>query len=177
MRLLAISGSLRRASTNRAALEALARLAPEGASVDLYRDLATLPAFNPDDDEEGARPPEAVRALRELVAASDGIVIAAPEYAHGVPGALKNSLDWLVSSDAFAGKPIILIHCAPRAFHAQSALRETLATMDGRLIAEAFVTLPLPSRPTTAAEILADADLVGRLVEGWRRLLGALARQ
>jgi chromate reductase len=167
MRLLAISGSLRRNSTNTAALRALARLAPEGTIVELYRDLASLPAFNPDDDGEGVGTPRAVHELRAAVAACDGLFIAAPEYAHGVPGALKNALDWLVSSDVFPGKPVALINCAPRAFHAQSALRETLATMAARLIPEAFASLPLGS-DATADAIAADPVLSAKLRESLR---------
>src|SRR3974390_2644021 len=106
IRVLAISGSLRRASTNTAALEALARLAPDGVRVLVYRDLARLPPFNPDDDVENQPKPEAVEAFRELVGAGDAIVIATPECAHGVPGALKNALDWLVAAETFAGKPV-----------------------------------------------------------------------
>src|ERR1700733_14573780 len=94
-RILAISGSLRRASTNTAALEALARLAPEGRNLRLYRAPPNLPPFNPDDDIEDKPKPKPVATLRALVDASDALVIAAPEYAHGLPGALKNALDWL----------------------------------------------------------------------------------
>jgi chromate reductase, NAD(P)H dehydrogenase (quinone) len=86
MRVLAISGSLRGRSTNTAALAALTRLAPEGVRVLLYQELATLPPFNPDDDAEDRPVPEPVGTLRALVGASDAIVIAAPEYAHGLPG-------------------------------------------------------------------------------------------
>jgi chromate reductase, NAD(P)H dehydrogenase (quinone) len=100
---LAISGCLRRASTNTAALEALSRLAPAGVEVTLYRQIGALPHFNPDDD--GETPPRAVVSLRELVGSSDGLLIAAPEYAHGVPGALKNALDWLVASLEFRPSP------------------------------------------------------------------------
>ena len=57
------------------------------------------------------------------------LVIAAPEYAHGPPGALKNALDWLVASETFAGKPTALLNTSPRAFHAQASLREILSTM------------------------------------------------
>ena len=77
MRLLAISGSLRRASTNTAALEALARLAPEGVESLIYRELGALPPFNPDDDEDRP-PPQPVETLRTLVEASDALIIAAP---------------------------------------------------------------------------------------------------
>src|SRR5271166_7192880 len=146
MRLLAISGSLRRASTNTAALEALAKLAPEGVKVLVYRELADLPPFNPDDDVEDEPKPKPVETLRALVGASDALIIAAPEYAHGVPGVLKNALDWLVASETFAGKPVALLNASPRAFHAQASLRETLATMAARILPESFVSLSLTGK-------------------------------
>jgi chromate reductase len=172
MRLLGFSGSLRAASTNTAALEALARLAPDGVEVTLYRDLGSLPPFNPDDDEEA--PPSQVISLREWVRSCDGLLLAAPEYAHGVPGAFKNALDWLVASDVFPGKPVALINTAPRAFHAQSALRETLATMSARLIPEAFVALPLTGKTIAAKDILADLRLVEPLREALERFVQAI---
>jgi chromate reductase len=161
VKLLALSGSLRAASTNTATLEALSVLAPPGVEIPLYRDLGALPLFNPDDDE--IAPPPAVAALRALVGSAAGLIIAAPEYAHGVPGALKNALDWLVASDAFPGKPVAMINTAPRSFHAQSALRETLATMSARLIPEAFVALPLTGKMVDAAEIAANPRFAAAL--------------
>ena len=165
MRVLAISGSLRKGSTNTAALEALAMLAPDGVRVLLYQDLARLPPFNPDDDVEDATVPEPVRNLRALVAACDGIVIAAPEYAHGLPGMFKNALDWLVASETFAGKPVALINASPRAFHAQADLREIFATMAARLVPEAFAALSLTGKTFTGDDILADPVAVRRLAE------------
>jgi chromate reductase len=161
MQLLAISGSLRRASTNAAALEALSLVAPAGVRVALYRELWALPHFNPDDDESA--PPQAVLSFRTLVGASAGLILAAPEYAHGVPGSFKNALDWLVASDVFPGKPVMMINAAPRSFHAQAALRETLMTMSARLIPEAFVALPLTGKTIGAAEIVADPRLADPL--------------
>jgi chromate reductase, NAD(P)H dehydrogenase (quinone) len=172
LRLLAISGSLRRASTNTAALEALARLAPEGVRVLIYRDLAGLPPFNPDDDEYVPKPGP-VERLRELVGASDAIVIAAPEYAHGLPGALKNALDWLVASETFAGKPTALINTSPRAFHAQASLREVLSTMAARLMPEAFASISLTGKAVTADDILADTVCTRRLTESLEALIAA----
>jgi chromate reductase len=173
MRVLVISGSLRQASTNRSALEALARLAPECVKVLLYGDLAKLPPFNPDDDIEDKPKPEPVDTLRALVDASDALVIAAPEYAHGVPGALKNALDWLVASETFAGKPTALINTSPRAFHAQASLREILSTMAARLIPEAFVSISLTGKAVTADDILADAVCARRLAESLEALIAA----
>jgi chromate reductase, NAD(P)H dehydrogenase (quinone) len=174
IRILAISGSLRRASTNTATLEALARLAPQGVRVLVYRDLARLPPFNPDDDDEEQPKPEPVERFRELVAASDAIVIAAPEYAHGLPGAFKNALDWLVASETFAGKRVVLINAAPRAFHAQADLREILSTMAARLVPEAFATLPLGARGVGVEEVLKDAGCARRLKESLDALIRAL---
>lgn len=172
-RILTISGSLRATSTNTAALQALALLAPPGVEVAAYRDLARLPAFNPDDDGEGGEPPPAVATLRTAVEDCDAIVIAAPEYAHGVPGALKNALDWLVASEAFAGKPVALLNTAPRAFHAQAALRETLATMAAQLVPQAFVTLPLTGKTADAGAIAAEPRFALRLREALDALLAA----
>jgi len=174
VRVLAISGSLRKSSTNTAALEALARLAPDGVRVLVYRDVATLPPFNPDDDVEERRKPQAVETLRELVGASDAIVIATPEYAHGLPGVLKNALDWLVASETFAGKRVVLINTSPRAFHAQADLREILMTMAARFVPEAFASLSLTGKAVAADDILADPKCVRRLNESLDALIGAL---
>jgi chromate reductase, NAD(P)H dehydrogenase (quinone) len=163
VRWLTLSGSLRRASTNSAALAAFAMLAPAGVEVVAWNGLASLPPFNPDDDAEGASTPAAVAELRAAVSAADALAIAAPEYAHGLPGAFKNALDWLVASDALVGKPIVLINAAPRAFHAQSALREILGTMAARLLPEAFAALPLTGKDVTADEIVADPRLAAPL--------------
>jgi chromate reductase, NAD(P)H dehydrogenase (quinone) len=174
MRVLAISGSLRRRSTNMAALEAMALLAPDGVRLLVYRDLAGLPPFNPDDDVEGAAVPAPVESFRALVGASDAIVIASPEYAHGVTGVLKNALDWLVASETFAGKPVALVNASPRAFHAQASLREILATMAARFVPEAFVTLSLTGRTVAAEDILANAAWAAQLRESLEALIEAL---
>jgi chromate reductase len=174
IRVLAISGSLRRGSINTAALEAMAQLAPADVGVLVYRDLARLPPFSPDDDVEGEPKPESVETFRALVGASDAIVIAAPEYAHGLPGAFKNALDWLVASETFAGKRVVLINTSPRAFHAQASLREILATMAARLVTEAFTALPLTGKTVSARDVLADAGCVHRLKESLDALIRSL---
>ena len=163
MRWLTISGSLRRASTNKAALAAFAILAPAGVEVEPYEGLAELPPFNPDADFEGATTHAAVSGLRAAVSRADALVIATPEYAHGLPGAFKNALDWLVASDAIVGKPVALINASPRAFHAQADLREILSTMAARLLPQAFASVPLLSGTRSAAEIAADAKLAAPL--------------
>jgi len=134
MKIIAICGSLRAQSSNLALLRASAALAHEGVEVELYEGLASLPHFNADDDEEGVTPPPAVAKLRALLAEAGGILISSPEYAHGVPGSLKNALDWLVSDGALVDKPVALISASPIGGQfAQAALAETLKTMNWRV--------------------------------------------
>ena len=111
---LAISGSLRSGSSNTILLRAAAELAPRGLSVAFYEGLGELPHFNPDLDDE-ANPPPQVREFRDALRAADGVMICSPEYAHGVPGSLKNALDWVVGSGELSGKPVALINASPRA--------------------------------------------------------------
>jgi NAD(P)H-dependent FMN reductase len=172
MKILAVSGSLRAASANTALLESAALLAPAGTMIALYRGLAALPAFNPDDDREPL--PAAAAALRKEVGTADGLIFAVPEYAHGLPGAFKNALDWLVGSTEFPGKPVMLINAAPRAFHAQASLREILGTMSARLVVEAFVTVKAPSEAASVGALLADPALTGPLRIGLERFVAAI---
>jgi len=131
MRIIAICGSLRAQSSNLALLRAATKIAAE---VRIYDGLVTLPHFNPDDDVEGATPPPAVAALRAVLAEADGILISSPEYAHGVPGSLKNMLDWLVSDGALVDKPVALINASPAGGEfARDSLVETLRTMNWRV--------------------------------------------
>ncbi len=147
VRIVAISGSLRRASINTALLEEIAALAPAGVVVEMVSPGA-LPLFNPDFESDL---PPTVRTFRERIAAADALLIASPEYAHGVSGVIKNALDWLVSSEHFAGKPVAVLNAAARAHHADAALRETLSTMSARIVDDASVTVCRPITGPLAA--------------------------
>lgn len=173
MRILTISGSLRAASSNTAVLEAAAILAPPGVEVVLFDGLADLPPFNPDHDSEPALP--AVAEFRSQLRAADAVLISSPEYAHGVPGVLKNALDWVVGSGELAGKPAALINTSPRATHAQASLMETLTVMTANLVAAASITLPLPGRKLDASGIAGDAELAGALRQALAALESAVA--
>jgi NAD(P)H-dependent FMN reductase len=161
MRLLAISGSLRASSSNTAVLQAAARLAPPHVTIELYQRLGDLPHFNPDFDNE--RLPAIVGEFRALIGAVDGLLISSPEYARGVPGTLKNALDWLVGSYEFPNKFVALINASPRATHAQASLTTTLETMSARIVAEASVTLPLLGTTLGVEEIVASPELAAPL--------------
>ena len=134
MQLLAISGSLRRASTNSALLRALAENAPDGITIEICDLIGELPIFNP--DNEGDLTPPAVEAFGRSIRDADGLIISCPEYAHGIPGGIKNALDWMVSRDEIPNKPVMLVRASTRSDYALSALREVLRTMSLRLMPE-----------------------------------------
>lgn len=153
VRILAISGSLRAASSNGALLDAAARLAPEGARVERFAGVGDLPHFNPDLD--GEAPPPAVAAWRGALRSCDAILLSSPEYVHGVPGSLKNALDWIVSSGEISGKPLALINTSRSSF-ATPQLREILTTMEARFVEAASITLHLWTNRVDAEAILAN---------------------
>jgi chromate reductase len=139
-RILAISGSLRRLSVNSAFLRVLAGLSPPGIAVHVSQAIAHLPLFNPDRSDE---PPEAVKHFFAEIVEADALVIASPEYAHGVTGTIKNALDWLVGFEPFAGKGVAVINASPRASHADAALCETLRTMAANIVGGSSMCLAL----------------------------------
>ena len=146
--LLTLSGSLRTASLNTAMLEMAARCAPANLLVCRYDRLGQLPLFNPDLEAEE---PAAVRQLRTAIAQADAVLIASPEYAHGVSGVMKNALDWMVSNSVLVDKPVALWNASPRASLALAALHETLGVMSARLIESAALTLLIkPGAPGQA---------------------------
>jgi chromate reductase, NAD(P)H dehydrogenase (quinone) len=175
IRILAISGSLRTGSLNTAVLSAAAMLAPPETELAPYTGLSQLPAFNPDLDT--VELPPVVQALRNEIGKSDGLLISSPEYARGVPGSLKNALDWLVSSAEFPGKPIALINTSQRSIEAQAQLRLILSTMSARLIDQASITLQLLGKTLTPSEIAADSALSSPLRLALETFVAAIRKQ
>ena len=161
MQILAVSGSLRANSSNTNLLRAAATLAPKGVEISLYSGLADLPHFNPDLDDETVS--QAVKDWRSQLKSVDGVVFCAPEYAHGVPGVLKNALDWIVSSGELVDKPVVLFIASPRSTFAQASLVETLTVMSAKIASNASVTLQLLGKPLSANEIRADPGLSAAL--------------
>lgn len=168
-RVLCLSGSLRRVSANTAVLEAASILAPPGLTLALYRGMGQLPLFNPDQEVEPL--PRTVVDVRGAVENCDALLIACPEYAHGVPGPFKNLLDWLVGSLGFPGKPVALINTSGRGSrHAQAALREILRTMSAQLLDEVSCTVPTAGAGCTEAQVLSQPERCRELT----LMLGAL---
>jgi len=159
MKLLGLCGSLRAASTNHALLQAAAREVPAGLSFTVFEGLGAVPLFSPDANEV-VPAPESVQALRRAVAEADGIVVACPEYAHGIPGAFKNALDWIVGSNEMTDKPVTLLAASlpPRGVLVREALVEVLGAMSARLILDCCAAVPLMGkRPEESERILAEA--------------------
>jgi chromate reductase len=127
---LAVCGRLRASSKNRSLLEAAQLLAPPDVAITFDWSLATLPHYNPDlDTLDGLTLPAPAAEWRARVAGADELLISSPEYAHGIPGVLKNALDWLVSSTDFPGKPVALLSASAMSEFAPAQLREILVTV------------------------------------------------
>jgi NAD(P)H-dependent FMN reductase len=125
LHILAISGSLRHQSANSLLLKALSLMAPPQVSFSFYEGLEDLPAFNPDKPQDVP----AVLHFRQLLAQAHAVIISTPEYAFGVPGVLKNALDWVVSTGEFNEKPIAAISASPLTSGGDKALESLLHTL------------------------------------------------
>jgi len=149
----------------------MARLAPAGISVVLYRGMGDLPLFNPDIE---ASDPAAVADLRAQIIAADALLIASPEYAHGITGVMKNALDWMVGCEAFVLKPVALLNASPRAVHAQSSLTQIVTMMSARIVAEASVTVPILGSHLSEDEIVRHPDISAVLRTALRAMHAAV---
>ena len=135
LRLLGLSGSLRRASNSTAVLRGLQDALAPKAALDIFS-LHGLPLYNEDDDREHT--PESVRALRSAIETTDGVIMVSPEYNHGMSGVLKNSLDWAsrpYGRSVLRGKPVLTMTASPAftgGVRAQQQMNETLASIPAR---------------------------------------------
>ncbi len=139
MRVLAISGSLRRDSHNSALLRAAAERTPAGVELELWDGLKAVPPYDEDDDR-GEWTPAAVTALRSAVAGADAVLFSTPEYNHSVPGALKNALDWVsrpLATNPLRNKPVAVVGASTGIFGAvwaQAELRKVLSAIGARVL-------------------------------------------
>ena len=178
-RLLGISGSIRSQSNCTAVLRSLQALLPDSASIELFP-LDEIPLYNADLD--GPAPPAAVAELKQAISRADGIVLCSPEYNYGIPGVLKNAIDW-ASRPGFKsplrGKPVLIMTASPGAFggaRAQAEIRAAFAAVLARPIARQHVAIPavntkikdgrIADEPTVqfltdaVGDLLAEIDLV-----------------
>jgi len=128
MKILAICGSTRNSSSNRELLNAIIDLYGSEADIKIFEGIDNIPHFNPDLDND--HPPQQVSLFRRQLKEANGILICTPEYAMGVPGTLKNAIDWTVSSMQFSHKPVALITASSQGNKAHASLLETLKVIE-----------------------------------------------
>lgn len=153
----------------------MARLAGPRALISIYEGLSDLPHFNPDLDRVPI--PAAVSVWRREIADADGLVFSTPEYAHGVPGSLKNALDWLVGGVEIVDQPTAVINPRPGSVRATASLVETLSVIGARIIPQASVSLPLETNRVDENSLLADAPICEVLRSALDAFLAAIERQ
>ena len=168
--ILAISGSTRKQSSNLNLINAIAKLAADKFRLIIYEGLTELPHFNPDLDNEN--PALQVANLRKQLRDADGILICTPEYAMGVPGTLKNAIDWTVSSMEFSQKPVALITASLSGEKAHDALSATLLLLESRMTQDtqlliSFIKTKVNEQEITDVETLAN---VKKLIDSLTQL-------
>jgi chromate reductase, NAD(P)H dehydrogenase (quinone) len=181
IRILAFSGSLRAASSNTSILHSIVKFAPANVEIRIYAGLAGLPHFSPEIDGDDS--PATVKDLRTLISEADGVIISTPEYAFGVPGTLKNALDWTVSSGELNEKPVSAISASPSNFGGDKALASLLLTLTALGTIQAS-TLSIPiiykklnekkevSDPGTLVDLRHLLDELLKAIEEKRKLKG-----
>ena len=138
MKVLGISGSLRRDSHNTTLLRAAGERLPEGVELEIWDGLKDVPPYDEDDDRGQA--PAAAARLRAAIAGADAVLIATPEYNSSVPGQLKNALDWVsrpLATNPLRNKPVAVTGASTGAFGAvwaQAELRKVLGTIGARVV-------------------------------------------
>ncbi|MGH2983005.1 MAG: NADPH-dependent FMN reductase [Solirubrobacterales bacterium] len=179
MRVLAISGSLRRGSHNTALLRAAAELLPPPATLEIFDGLKQVPPY--DEDDDGERTPAPARRLREAVAGADAILIATPEYNSSIPGQLKNALDWVsrpAGGSTARGKPVAVIGASTGMFGAvwaQAEVRKVMGAIGARVL-DRELPVAKADQAFTDDRRLADPELREELEEILAELL-SLAEQ
>jgi chromate reductase len=178
MKILGISGSLRRGSYNTSLLGAAAGLLPDDVEFELWGGLKAVPPYDEDDDTEEA--PAAVATLREALAGADGVLIATPEYNSSVPGQLKNAIDWASrppATNPLRNKPVAVVGASTGAFGAvwsQAELRKVLAATGARVVEGEVAVGHAPTRFDEDGRLV-DENLLEQLEEVVAGLVAAAA--
>jgi chromate reductase, NAD(P)H dehydrogenase (quinone) len=153
-KVIAVSGSTRSSSTNLNLIRAIETLYGEHFDMTIYNEIASLPHFNP--DLEHPSPPEAVVTFRKKLREADGILICTPEYAMGVPGSLKNAIDWTVSSCEFSHKPTALVTASSVGQKGHAALMETLKVIEANITDDTQLIVPFAKTKISASNVITD---------------------
>ena len=171
-KILAISGSLRSCSSNHNILHFLETLTPDHVEYTIYNGISALPHFDTDLDIEPA--PAPVAELRKLIAKADGIIICTPEYAYGVPGSLKNALDWTVSSGSLVDQPLMLVTASTGGENAHSALLLILEALSANILKQSALLISFIRSKMNGEGKITDSATEQSLREGFEGLLQTL---
>jgi NAD(P)H-dependent FMN reductase len=164
-KIVAISGSIREGSSNTNVLNALAAFIPEDIDYTIYNGIKELPYFNPDIDR--VKPPAVVENFRKTLGESHALIICTPEYAQGVPGVLKNALDWLVSSAELYKKPVAVITASPSIAggdKANESLLLTLNMLDATVVKNGALLIPVVRTKFNVDAKVTDEDTKQALI-------------
>jgi len=174
VKLLGISGSLRRDSYNSLLLDNVGELVADDVELEIYDALKDVPPFDEDDESE---PAPAVAHLRDAIAGADAILFATPEYNSSIPGQLKNAVDWAsrpVATAPLRNKPVAVVGASTGMFGgvwAQAELRKVLARTGARVL-DLELAVPLASSQFDPAGRLTDDELRARLAEVAAQVVG-----
>ena len=162
IRVAGIAGSLREGSLNKGLLRAAAELAPAGMEISIYTRLGDIPPYNDDVFSKGD--PEPVADLKAFIGAADAMLIVTPEYNYGVPGVLKNAIDWAsrpAGKSALNRKPAAIMGCSPGlggTIRAQHALRQTFVFTDTQVMSQPEIKIPSAAPLFDASAKLTDEN-------------------
>jgi len=170
-KILAISGSTRDDSTNRHLINAIIALTLDKFVVIVYEGIAILPQFNPDRVDNAGT---SVDQLRELIRQSDAILICTPEYAHGVPGSLKNAIDWTVATNDFSGKPIMLITASSDGHYGHRALLDTLRVIEAKNLEDLQILISFAKTKISRLHGITDLQTLAIVRDSLKKLYDIL---
>lgn len=171
-RILAINGSTRTNSTNLNLIKAFIDLTINDLEVEIFNELAQIPHFNPDLDNTSA--PKEVTDLRKKIKDADGVLICTPEYAMGVPGALKNAIDWTVSSAEFSHKPVALITASSIGEKAHASLIETLKIIEANITNDTQLLISFAKTKINTNSVITDnetSEQVKKLITSFIKII------
>jgi len=176
MRVIAISGSTRKESTNTTLLQAIKCNGQGNLKIEIYDAIDHLPIFN--QDLEGDKTPESVLAFCKKIDESDGIIISCPEYVRSLPGGLKNAIDWLVSRQEMIGKPVALAHASHRGDDMLASLRTVLSTVSENFSEDIFLRIPIQANTDATAEsvleIPENANQIAHFLAEFEKFMGSV---
>ena len=171
-KILAISGSTRKDSTNRYLIKAIAEIMKERFIIVPYEKISQIPHFNPDRIDDGGCE---VNDFRKLIRQSDAILICTPEYAHGVPGSLKNAIDWTVGTSDFSGKIVMLITASSDGKFGHFSLLETLRVIEAIVPPDIQLQIPFAKTRIHQDGIITDSQTMADVKVALNKLYNMLS--